>query len=219
MVGNCLEAVKLNLANFSEVKIYELGKHYNAKGEEYWLSGMQNGEKFLEVKGLVESLLSQLGVKYEILPAQNNEQAHPGRSAVIMAKDKTLGFIGEINPALLSKFGIKTHVSGFTINFDLLRSLANSQKIYQSIFKYPAVVEDLSLVIPEKILYQEVVDCIYSASKLVINIELIDIHENSKLLRLTYLDKNGNLTDDTVAKARNGILKKLKVDLKVLPKA
>lgn len=222
-IGNLLEAIKLNQPNFSEVKLYELGKHYTGATidkfqEEYWLSGAQTGEKFFEVKGLVERLLTQFGIDYQISPDDKGVQGHPGRSAIISADNKLLGYLGEIHPSLLAKFAVKGHLSGFTLNYDLFESLITKTKVYQPISKYPAVVEDLSLQIPGKILYGQAVSEIKRSSHLVKSVDLIDEHEGSKTVRVSYQSSSQNLTDQDVSKARKVILANLKEKLQVREK-
>lgn len=212
LLGNLLEALKLNQENFSEIKLFELGKEYQGESidkatEKYWLCGIISGEKFYEVKGLVEKITDE----EILLPETNLEWLHPGRQATIK---NSLGFLGEIHPNILARFGIKNHAACWGINYDLLEKIANSHKKFQQISKFPAIIEDLSLIIPEKILFGEVLKIIKTSS-LIENVELIDVHENSKTLRLTYLNKNKNLTDQEVAGERNKILKSLREKLAV----
>ena len=212
LLGNLLEALKLNQENFSEIKLFELGKEYQGESidkatEKYWLCGIISGEKFYEVKGLVEKIAGE-----DIVPAETNlNWLHPGRQASIK---NNLGFLGEVHPTILSRFGIKNHATCWGINYELLEKLINKNKKCQPVAKYPSIVEDISLIIPNKILYGEVVEIIKSSS-LIFSVDLIDIHENSKTLRLTYLNKNKNLTDQEVALERTKILKNLKEKLKV----
>lgn len=212
LLGNLLDALKLNQENFSEIKLFELGKEYQGESidkatEKYWLHGIISGEKFYEAKGLVEKITGE----EILLPEINLNWLHPGRQAIIK---NNFGFLGEVHPNVLARFGIKNHAACWGINYDLWEKTARPQKKFQQISKFPAIVEDLSLIIPEKILYGEVLKIIKTSS-LIESVELIDVHENSKTLRLTYLNKNKNLTDQEVAEERNKILKNLKEKLGV----
>lgn len=211
MIGNLLEAFKLNQANFSDIRLYELGKHYTGETcdkakEEFWLSSAQSGEKFYEVKGLVEKLLANYNINCEIKSDDGRGQGHPGRSAIILNEDELLGYLGEIHPNLLAKFGIKGHVSGFTINFDLFKSLATKTKTYQPPSLYPPIIEDLTLEVPENILYGQVLEKIRAVSKLIVSVELVTTLDRNLTFRITYQDKTKNLTDKDVEPLR----KKLK---------
>lgn len=225
LLGNLLEAIKLNQPNFSPIKLYELGKIYQGLStdkieEKYWLAALETGGDYYFAKGIVENLLTQLGINFQIVPSTNDPTgwSHPGRTADVFSGNNQLGAVGEMHPSLLSRFGIKGHVVGWYLDYQLLEKLANPERKYQPVSKYPAVVEDLSLIIPEKVLYGDVIASISSTSKLVSSIQLLDTHEDTKTLRITYLDLTKNLTDKDVAEIKTKFLKKLK-EMGVTPKA
>lgn len=61
------KAVLLNKPNISDINLFELGKVYLGKSvneavEAYFLSGISNSKSYREVKGVLENLLSELGV-------------------------------------------------------------------------------------------------------------------------------------------------------------
>jgi phenylalanyl-tRNA synthetase beta chain len=191
---NLLKAVRQNLANFSDIKLYELGKLYSEK-EEYWLTAATVGDKFYEVKGEIESLLRQFGVDYEINSDNSNNFFHPGRCAAILTKTGIIGHVGEIHP----RFGVKSRVCGFTFNYDLFEKYVNKNKKYDPIPLYPPIVEDITLTLPQKALVGDVLRKIRQVSKLVSTVELVSIHERNYSFRITYLDKTKNLTDKEIA--------------------
>lgn len=204
LFGNILEAYKLNQSNFQTIKLFELGKEYQ-KDEHYWLSAITSGDKFLDAKGCVENILNNLGINYSIKP-EVFDWLHPGRSAVILAESRILGLIGEINPAVLSKFGVKGRAVYWALDYELLEKLANLSRKYKPISLYPPIIEDLTLTIPEGTLVGEVISNIKQVSKLVNNVELVSIHERNFSFRITYQDQTKNLTDKDIEPLR----KKLK---------
>ncbi|MCL4397501.1 phenylalanine--tRNA ligase subunit beta [Patescibacteria group bacterium] len=223
LIGNLLESLKLNLPNFSDIRLYEMGKIYRGDScdkatEELWVDAILSGEKFYQAKGIIENVLDQLGIDFEIVPAEPDSWTHPGRTAWVQIEKKTIGFIFEIHPRLLAKFGINSRTTYWSLNRDILYKTANTNKVYSPISKYPPVIEDVSLVIPDKVLVGEVVDII-KENKLVSSVEMIDQHESSKTFRITYLDPTKNLTDKEVAEVKTKILKSLKEKLKVSPKS
>ncbi|MBI2550714.1 phenylalanine--tRNA ligase subunit beta [Candidatus Woesearchaeota archaeon] len=74
---------------------------------------------FTEMKQYVTALLAATSAKFEILPAE-----HPafmkGRAGSIVIDKEIVGVIGEISPAVLSKFGIETPAAAIEINLDFL---------------------------------------------------------------------------------------------------
>lgn len=208
LLGNLLEALKLNQANFENIKLFELGKCYVGKTideakEQYWIDSIISGERFFEAKGDVESLLESLGIEAKFLPFDEpNSFFHPGRSAQIIVDKTVIGNMGELHPAILSRFGIKGHVARWALYYDLLLKTACSERIYKPVPKYPAVIEDISISLPKKALVGDVIAAIKKTSGLVNSVELIDVHGETKTFRVTFLDPTKNLTDQGVAKIR-----------------
>lgn len=218
LLGNLIEALKQNLSNFSEIKLYELGKHYRGENldkfyEDHSLTAILAGDKYYEAKGFVETLLENFGISFEITPPEEKNPInwlHPGRNAVVRSQNDYLGFIGELHPNLLAKFGLKDRATAWVIKYDLLEKLANPSKKYQPIPKYPAIYEDITLIIPDKVTYGEVVDVITKTSNLIYSVSLLDTHENNVTLRISYLDRTKNLTEKEVREVSSKFQKKLK---------
>ncbi len=217
-----MSAYKLNRANFSDIKVFELGKRYLGETldkitEECWLWGICTGEKTLELKGLIE-MLQTSGIIRPATKTDNHYWFHPGRAAHIETLDKKYyGVFGELHPNILSKWGIAEHVSAFGLNYNLLEKFAVGVKKYQPVAKYPAIVEDISVVVPEKIRFEETVDTIKKTSSLISSVTLLDTHEDTITLRIVYLDRSKNLTDKEVFEVKNKLTKKL-AELKVVLK-
>lgn len=224
-IGNHLEALNLNQPNFQEIKLFELGKAYTGESidkftEKYRLEAIISGDKFFQAKGDVESLLQKLGIAYTVEPIQKEKLLpwdHPGRTVTIVSNKTIIAIIFEIHPTILTRFGIKSKAVSWSIQYELVEKLNNLNKKFQPIPKHPAVIEDLSLIIPEETMYGDVVEIIKKTSPLIASIDLLDTHESSKTLRLTYLDRTKNLTDNEVAQIRSKLLQNLKV-LKVRTK-
>ncbi|OGH50149.1 MAG: hypothetical protein A3H17_01545 [Candidatus Levybacteria bacterium RIFCSPLOWO2_12_FULL_37_14] len=65
---NLLKAFIQNKSNFEKINLFELGKVYSGKSldeakEIYYLSGITNNKNFFEVKGLLEKIFEDLGIK------------------------------------------------------------------------------------------------------------------------------------------------------------
>jgi phenylalanyl-tRNA synthetase beta chain len=65
---NLLKALLQNKANFEKISLFELGKVYLGKNldeakEVYLLSGITNSKNFFEIKGLLEKIYDDLGIK------------------------------------------------------------------------------------------------------------------------------------------------------------
>lgn len=78
---NLLKALSENKANFKKINLFELGKVYlgrnlNEAKEKYFLSGITNDKNFFEVKGILERIFEELGIKKD--PTGNIEVSNEG---------------------------------------------------------------------------------------------------------------------------------------------
>lgn len=82
-------------------------------------------------------------------------------------------------------------------------------KTYTPISKYPPHIEDITIEISEGQKVGDVIQSIKQASRLVSNVELIDIYERNHTFRIYYHDKNKTLSDKEVEEVRKKILTSL----------
>jgi phenylalanyl-tRNA synthetase beta chain len=69
---NLTKALSENKPNFKKINLFELGKVYLGKNldeakETYFLSGISNSKSYFEIKGLLERIFKDLGVKDEAI--------------------------------------------------------------------------------------------------------------------------------------------------------
>jgi len=69
---------------------------------------------FTDAKEILEGVMRHLGFAYE-LEETEHPSFIPGRVGRIIVKEKTIGVIGEIHPAVLEKWGIEMPVVGFEL--------------------------------------------------------------------------------------------------------
>ena len=69
---------------------------------------------YAEIKGIVESLLKQMGVSYSF-KENSSETFIEGRQASIISGNKTIGIVGEISPQVLEQWGLEMPCSAFEI--------------------------------------------------------------------------------------------------------
>lgn len=65
---NLIKALNQNKSNFSSVNLFEIGKVYGGENlskaeENYFFSGITNSKSFFEIKGILEKLFEDLGIK------------------------------------------------------------------------------------------------------------------------------------------------------------
>jgi len=155
-------------------------------------------ESFLEIKGFVNHLLLELGIDdhyfNNVTPHFTEGEGklwHGGRSAEIKiesmlphqcigggSEGETVGYVGEVHPVALKKFGIKKRVAIFEFDTEKLRAISEGEREYEPLRKFPEVERDIALVAKGNIRVDDILKEIYkSGGELVLNVDLFDIFD------------------------------------------
>jgi phenylalanyl-tRNA synthetase beta chain len=102
---------------------------------------------FFDGKGIIESLLDSLSAKPSFTP-KIDRVLTSGRTASISIDGQEIGVIGEVHPATLDAFEIKTkRVTLFEINVESLTNLRKSESLsWNPISRFPSLVRQLDLI-------------------------------------------------------------------------
>jgi phenylalanyl-tRNA synthetase beta chain len=175
---------------------------------------------FFVAKGVVESILSRLGLVGRFEEGED-ESLCPGRSASVIIGDDKLGMIGELQPKVSGAFELSENAYLIEIDLDKLSSFTTALKKYQPIPRYPSTSRDIALLVDEQITYQQICAIIQNFS-LVSSVALFDLYvgeqvpagKKSLAFRIVYQSSTQTLTDNEVDKVQQQILDKLQRDLK-----
>jgi phenylalanyl-tRNA synthetase beta chain len=185
LIPGLIKNVQKNQTEFSEIKIFEIGRIFKSKKEKKALAGVIIGEKFFEAKGVIDTLLKKMGISnfyfdfYEPTPEESKISIwQMKKSAEIKIDGEEVGFLGEISRKILEKYKIKDKVVAFDIDFEKLAKLATEEHEYEPFSIYPAIVRDISVLVPKDVLVEDVMNVIEeTAGKLIRDIDLFDIYE------------------------------------------
>ncbi|ARI76852.1 phenylalanine--tRNA ligase subunit beta [Halobacillus mangrovi] len=186
-----------------------------------WLAHLWQQEKknvdFFVVKGIVEGLSDQLDISFTYEKAKL-PQMHPGRTAIVKAGGKEIGFIGQVHPKLQKGLGLKeTYV--FDLNAEELFSQYTKEEAFQAIPRFPSVSRDVALVVDESISAGAIASTISEAgAPLVKDVQVFDVYQGEHLpegkkslaFNLLYLDPQRTLKDEEVEEAHDKILTAVK---------
>lgn len=226
MVPSMLDALCRNYSySNSEVCIFEIGKTYNKdqndniKENNVLTIGMYGKDfDYFSIKGVVESLFEMLGISFT-LERENEKFYHPGKAARIMLGKNNLGRFGSIHPYVLKNYDVDIEFFVGGIDLDKLFELYKWEKKYKQIPKYPSVGFDLSIVIDENVLVQEIEKVIKSKSGNILEkFEIFDVYKGPQIpegkksvsYSITFRDKCKTLNDNEV----NIVVQKILEDLK-----
>jgi len=217
LIPSLLGVVAKNQAREEEIKLFELANVYlprksNQLPEEKMMLGVvMTGENFYRLKGVLESMLAELGVDFELEPETKGVFWHPQRTGKILTgKGKVLGLLGEIRPKILAAWGIEKRVVVLELDFPQLVAVARPDKMYSPVSPYQPVREDLAFVVPPKTLVGQILREIRKVDPLIQEVRLLDSFGNTRTFRISYQDPQKNLSSSEVEKVRNAVVRLMK---------
>jgi phenylalanyl-tRNA synthetase beta chain len=186
-----------------------------------WRDQRPRPADFFAAKGVLVGLLGALGLDWDVRGGQPAPFLHPGRAATVLVAGDEVGWLGEIHPNVASRWDLEATVAGFEI--DLSSISPPAPVLFRDLVSFPAVHEDLAIVVDEDVAASELLRVIAQAgSPLIENTELFDVYRDEQRLgdgkksvavRLSYRASDRTLTDDEVARQRQFIVNALSREL------
>ncbi len=168
---------------------------------------------FYSLKGALEALATELEVELEVLPGEQ-PFLHPGRSATVRIRDEEVGWLGEIHPLVCRRWDLE-EAAGFEVDLaPLVASSAIGEETYEDVISYPAVHQDVAVVVDEDVPAAEVRAAVLEGGgELLRSAEVFDLYRGEQLgegrkslaLRLSFRAADRTLTDEEVAERRRAI--------------
>ncbi|MDD2620728.1 MAG: phenylalanine--tRNA ligase subunit beta, partial [Syntrophomonadaceae bacterium] len=204
----------------------KLGAIVAGRNQINWLKNQVEMDFFF-LKGILEDLISELGIKEYSFAEIQEPSFHPGRTAQLMCKGQKIGIIGEVHPLVLQKYDIKVRTCAFELDLDELFKQIESKRMMESITRYPAVERDIALLLAADINSAQVVEVIKAAEKqLLQDLVVFDIYAGEQVpagfksmaLKLTFQSTERTLTDteinDCIARIVHDLQSKLQAALR-----
>lgn len=228
--------------NIEAVRAFEIGNTFTANlvdpealpdEQDNLCIGMYgDGADFFYLKGMIVSLLNKLGI-YDLQFIAESEYGvyHPGRCARIVAshvlelengpvmEEVELGIMGEVHPEVAEKYGIGTRCYAAELMFNTVTELANLEKVFSPLPKYPAISRDIALLVDEDVAVGDIENVIREAgTEILREVKLFDIYRGKQVeegkksvaFNLTYRHNDRTLTEEDVAAAHGQVLQALK---------
>ena len=178
----------------------------------------QESFDFFDLKGVVETLLLQLGFGAEQIEwrAQPDATAFGPRCAEVWIEGARIGTLGEIHPRVRANFAIPfERVNAAELHIAPLVRPHFSYRPMRPISPYPAVIEDLAFDVEEGVTVHRLEETIRKAGGfLLTEVALFDIYRGDKLapnhksvaFHLTYQSPDRSLNEREVAALRKRII-------------
>jgi phenylalanyl-tRNA synthetase beta chain len=177
-----------------------------------WRGGGEPAD-FYALKAVLEALAAQLGVvlAYEAAP---EPFLHPGRAAAVSVAGVPIGWLGEIHPLTTREWDVESAVGFEIATAALLGAATVGEEAYEDVTTYPAVHQDLAVVVPEEVTAVAVHDAVLEGGgELLRSARVFDLYAGAQTgegrvslaLRLEFRAADRTLTDEEVAGLRDSI--------------
>lgn len=242
LLASVLEVTAANSRFQERIAIFELGPVYLASEEGVlpdelrrlaivltgrrqrpnWQNGSSTeGLDFYDLKGVLEALVDGLHMDGISYAAGSHPTFRPGRTARVLLDGQQIGLMGELHPLVVEGFDIRSGDNPvLAAELDLEPILTGIPTRYdvEPLPEYPAVMEDIAIVIDKSIPAAAIENSIRTAGGFLLKrVELFDTYEGAQIpagqrslaYHLTFQSGNKTLTDKEVSKNRQRIVQQL----------
>ncbi len=229
---NLIKTISKNLNYYNwlrtkEILIFEIGNVGGLKNEKIYertnlsicISIPDYKNFYMLGKGVLSYLAEKLGLKkFHYKALDYSFQEFSIFSEIHTEEEQKIGFWASLSPSLLRKYDVEQPV--FIAEIDLEKLLKNfeREKFFEKIPSYPAIIRDISLIVPEFIQADQIENEIFEIAKdLLEDTELFDVYQGSPLkedekslsYHLIFRSKERTLTDEEVNNLMEKIIKRL----------
>jgi phenylalanyl-tRNA synthetase beta chain len=177
-----------------------------------WRGGSAEPD-FYALKGALEGIAAGLGCSIEVEPA-TEPFLSPGRSARVLVEGRPAGWIGEVHPLVCRTWDLDSAVAFEVDLAPLVDASPTGGEQYEDVITYPAVEQDIAVVVDEAIQAAQVRAVVAAAGgDLLRSIDVFDLYRGEQVgegrkslaLRLEFRAADRTLTDEEVAAVRERI--------------
>ncbi|MEM6251889.1 MAG: phenylalanine--tRNA ligase subunit beta [Cyanobacteria bacterium P01_D01_bin.156] len=195
-------------------------------------SGTTAPMTWYEAKGILETVLREVGLEVDYRPDSEDTRLHPGRTASLWVRGRTrLGTFGQLHPRLRQERDLPNEVYVFELNWDAIATCLVSDRFRAPKFKgfssYPGSDRDIAFYAPVEVSVTDLEKLIIrTGGKLLETVTLFDEYrgkgvpegQRSLAFRMFYRASDRTLTDQDIDpiqdKIRAALEKKFKVSLR-----
>lgn len=214
-----LESAAVNVNNFEEINIFEIGTTIvNDEAERHLcILNMTNENnlkaKYYELKSVVYNIFKNLkNEEVTFSKTTLNNYYNNDLSLNIIANNEIVGYITVFNKHTIAGINKKKSFICVDINFDIFEKLPLNTFIYEGVSKYPTTNLDYTINAPKNMNYETFAKIISNyQNDIILNHELIDIYENEEIKKITIRFKVGSkektLTSEELDNFKNNFIK------------
>ncbi len=135
---------------------------------------------------------------------------HPGRCAEVLIGDTVIGHAGQLHPGVVERSGLPKGTCAVELDLDAIP--ITERLLVPSVSPFPAVFQDVALIVDEDVAAQSVVDAVRDgAGELLEDVRLFDVYTGPQIgegrkslaLALRFRAADRTLTEDEASAARD----------------
>ena len=178
---------------------------------------------FFDMKGVIEQLLSNLGVSDVCWQVEHNEDFyHPGKSCAIYQGERLLGTLGELHPEVIRNFDLAPSSILCDIDIEALFELGDKTIKFKPLSRFPDVQRDSAFLVDIDVAAQQVFSILNRVKiKDLESIELFDVYcgegvpegKKSLAIRACYRAMDRTLTDELIQNLHGKLIKAMEKEL------
>jgi phenylalanyl-tRNA synthetase beta chain len=180
-----------------------------------WGHPSEESAEFYDAKAYLDFLFDRLGLTAAYQDSEDFALL-PGRSAEVRLDGQRVGLVGQVHPRVAAAFDIQQDVFLFELNLEALLPYTGKHRRYQPLSRFPAVEEDIAIVVDEGVPAADV-QAIIEGFPLVQRATLFDVYtgppvpagKKSLAYSVAYQSFEHTLTDAEVQRERRRILERL----------
>jgi phenylalanyl-tRNA synthetase beta chain len=243
LLSTVLEVAAANLRFRDRVEIFEVGKVFlpvpdeelpeeprhlsivmtGPRDDRHWLATEGPDLDFFDLKGIVETLLERLHVADASYDRVEHSSFQPGRTAGLCVQGVEIGVLGELHPLVRDAFGLPDcRVTAAELDLEALLAQVPPAWFVEPLSAYPAVLQDLAIIVDDEVPAATVRDLIAKAGGFLLKkVRLFDVYQGepvpegkkSLAYALTFQAPDKTLRDAVVAKQVKRIVRQLEEEL------
>ena len=178
---------------------------------------------YYDLKGIVESLLEGLHLGTVEYEPTEHPSFHPGRVAEVLVNGESVGQLGQVHPLVCEAYGLTEYpLLAADLDAEKLQAASRLQYTVTSVSRYPAVLQDIAVVVDEDVPASEVQAAIVDAGgRLLRDVRLFDMYRGEQVgagkkslaYSLTFQADDRTLTEKDANKLRDKIVRRLNATL------
>lgn len=181
----------------------------------WWQEKSGEQASFFSLKGSLEALAEQLKFAE---PQSPDKRLHPTRQAQVMARGKTVGVLGQIDPDAADQAGLPSDTVLAELDLEALYEASSDEIHVKEISRNPAIRRDLAFLIEKSVPFSNIVRAIESGAGPVLEKQwLFDVYEgkgvpegsHSLAVALQLRKLGANLTDEEANQVREQVVAEL----------